>query len=262
MKKTLVAIALAVTTVSGSAMAWTASGTGGNLEIGGNIQVNPYDTPWEVEVGASVMDMSASINKGNKIVAIPVTKAIPVLGIRTTATTAFTGATGLNPQIDYGNAVDLASFNAGKGQLSLPLMNAADPTVEIGKMKATIVAAAGISHLQGGVAGSGSLFAANANEAFYGGLGQSESAIVDSTQAALTLAQSISPDYVAKFDWQGASSENKTSTGDFGSTDTTFSGFYGAGLQSGTSIILELTKPAETDTVNWKASLPITVSYQ
>ncbi|EBX6890463.1 fimbrial protein, partial [Salmonella enterica] len=68
MKKTVIAVALASTVFSGAAMAWEASGSGGNIEIGGSIQVTPYSTPWEVMAGAPATSLDANITKGVSVV--------------------------------------------------------------------------------------------------------------------------------------------------------------------------------------------------
>ncbi|HEI3186174.1 TPA: hypothetical protein SI321_005057, partial [Escherichia coli] len=55
MKKTLIALAVAASAaVSGSAMAWTANGTGGSVELGGTLNPVEKVTPWEVKVGDDV----------------------------------------------------------------------------------------------------------------------------------------------------------------------------------------------------------------
>ncbi|MBJ4431454.1 hypothetical protein JGE53_19990 [Salmonella enterica subsp. enterica serovar Give] len=101
MKKTLIALAVAASAVvSGSAMAWTQTGTGGSLELGGTLTPQDKVTPWEVAVGAANTNLNTDIAKGERIVDIPVNKPIPVLGIRTISTTPFKGVNGISPQID------------------------------------------------------------------------------------------------------------------------------------------------------------------
>ncbi|ENK8257946.1 hypothetical protein AB4C84_004676, partial [Escherichia coli] len=47
MKKTLIALAVAASAaVSGSAMAWTANGTGGSVDLGGTLTPVTKATPW------------------------------------------------------------------------------------------------------------------------------------------------------------------------------------------------------------------------
>ncbi|HCN8216144.1 TPA: hypothetical protein N6448_004795, partial [Escherichia coli] len=73
MKKTLIALAVAASAVvSGSAMAWTANGDGGSVDLGGTLTPTDVMTPWEVKVGAAVNDLNAAIRKGDTKVDIPV----------------------------------------------------------------------------------------------------------------------------------------------------------------------------------------------
>ncbi|MWN89069.1 hypothetical protein GQN24_29560, partial [Escherichia coli] len=98
MKKTLIALAVAASAaVSGSAMAWTANGTGGSVDLGGTLTPVNVITPWEVKVGAAVNGLDASIRKGDTGADIPVKKAISVLGIRTIKSAVFTGQQGISP---------------------------------------------------------------------------------------------------------------------------------------------------------------------
>ena len=60
MKKTLIALAVAASAaVSGSAMAWTANGTGGSVDMGGTLIPEGKVTPWEVKVGDAVKGLDA-----------------------------------------------------------------------------------------------------------------------------------------------------------------------------------------------------------
>ncbi|EJN2318881.1 hypothetical protein NPL52_004738, partial [Escherichia coli] len=78
MKKTLIALAVAASAaVSGSAMAWTANGTGGSVDLGGTLTPVEKVTPWEVKVGDAVTGLDAQIQKGQKVVDVAVNKAIP-----------------------------------------------------------------------------------------------------------------------------------------------------------------------------------------
>ncbi|EGJ4498914.1 hypothetical protein INB87_004741, partial [Escherichia coli] len=69
MKKTLIALAVAASAaVSGSAMAWTANGTGNSVELGGTLTPVEKVSPWEVKTGDAVTGLDAPIQKGQKIV--------------------------------------------------------------------------------------------------------------------------------------------------------------------------------------------------
>ncbi|EES4634805.1 TPA: hypothetical protein ACGTEY_004660, partial [Shigella sonnei] len=120
MKKTLIALAVAASAaVSGSAMAWTANGTGGSVDMGGILSPAHKVTPWEVKVGDAVKGLDAKIEKGQKTVEISLKSAIPLLGIRTQTSEVFHGQEGITPQISYGSAIDVHSFKEGMAPLTL-----------------------------------------------------------------------------------------------------------------------------------------------
>ncbi|ENM7303529.1 hypothetical protein AB8N91_004958, partial [Escherichia coli] len=76
MKKTLIALAVATSAVvSGSAMAWTAGGNGGSVEIGGTLTPETVVLPWEVKTGSNIADLNAKIKKGQSEVDIVASKA-------------------------------------------------------------------------------------------------------------------------------------------------------------------------------------------
>ena len=84
MKKTLIALVLATTSVSGSAMA-----DGGTLQLGG--MLTPHVTPvgWQVSVGKNKLDLNADVHPGDTEVNIPVHSPISVLGIGLKTKTLF-----------------------------------------------------------------------------------------------------------------------------------------------------------------------------
>ncbi|EAW1071577.1 fimbrial protein [Salmonella enterica subsp. enterica serovar Havana] len=255
MKKTVIAAALASTVFSGAAMAWTAGGTGGNIEIGGNIQVTPYSTPWEVLVGAPATNLDANITKGTKAVMIPVTKAIQVLGIRTVSRNPIDGVAGISPQINFHDAVQLDGFVKGITTVNLPVVDADDPTTQIGIMEAPFAAAAQAANNAGSYY---DMYAEQAPHGFFGGLGKNASKIADNGGA---LVESISTFINDNFNDMGSTNYSKDWTA-FANAGTRYSGFYGSGIQAGNNIKLTLSRPAANDVIKWKASMPITVSYQ
>lgn len=265
MKKTMIALALATTAVSGSAMAWTAGGTGGNVELGGSIQVTPYDTPWEVMVGASQTGLDAHITKGVSAVVIPVPKAIPVLGIRTATKEAFKGAPGITPHIDYKGAVNLGALKAGITTLSLPVMDADNPGTQIGNMSVKFAAAGKVSlkPVDGSHSKQSDIYeivgSSEASSAFAGGVARfAAGAAAD----AAVLVNSILPSATENFTTQGLTKPNKVGSIAVNEPGWYYSGYYGAGIPAGSDIKLTLTAPATNDAIKWKASMPITISYR
>ena len=255
MKKTLIALALAATAVSGSAMAWTSSGTGGSMEFSGTLTPVENVTPWEVLVGAAVSNLNAEIKTGSKIASIPVKTAVPVLGIRTALSQAFQGTTGITPQIDYKGAIDTSAFAGGVTTLTLEVKNASD--AKIGVLTAPLSAAAVTS-----TPTQYTLYANTAGRAFGGGLSTTNAGAAQSVSAAKALINSINPDFMANYVTQGGSESSSPVTWDFANDSGRYSGAYGAGIVAGATAKLTLDNPAASDAIAWKASLPITVSYQ
>ncbi|EFU6057685.1 hypothetical protein HT425_005039 [Escherichia coli] len=259
MKKTLIALAVAASAaVSGSAMAWTANGTGNSVDLGGTLTPVEKVTPWEVKTGDAVTGLDAPIQKGQKIVTIDVNQAIPVLGIRTQTTDAFRGTDGISPQLDYDGAVDVDGFSAGVTTLTLDVTDAGG--AKIGNMTVPFSAAAARSYSTDNVTAvsNRNLYATTSGDAFFGGLGKSSSAIASDAKA---FVSAIDAAVVAKYqswdisDVTGALTDNFTG-------DVFYGAFYGSGIEKGKNITITLDQAVTGDTqIQWKASLPITVTY-
>ncbi|WP_340504746.1 fimbrial protein [Escherichia coli] len=259
MKKTLIALAVAASAaVSGSAMAWTANGTGSSVDLGGTLTPVDVITPWEVKVGAAVNSLDADIRKGDTNVSIPVKKAISVLGIRTVEVgKTFQGQSGISPQISYGNAVDVNAFKNGRAPLTLEVKNAGD--VKIGTLTSTFASGAEVSWSNSnGYSGKFNVFAANPGDGFFGGLAKSADKIAPN---GWDIAASILNEFVANYNDQGAPKED-SKTENFIKNSVMYSSFYGSGIQAGEEIKITLDQPAASDAIAWNASLPVTVSYQ
>lgn len=260
MNKKMMAVLIASTIFPGVALAWTAGGSGGSMDIGGNIEVKAPGTPWEVDVGSAVTTLDARISRGEKAVSIPLTRSIPVLGLRNKTKMPFPGQTGITPQIDFNGAVDTRSFRGGVTTMELPVMDADNPATQIGLLQTQLTAAARMSagNLDGTYAENIDMFAAVPGEAFFGGLPENE--LTMAADAVATLA-AISPDYAANY--VALSPEDATpGNGALSDGDTRFNGYYGAGIQAGHKITLTLRAPAASELIKWKASLPVTVSWQ
>ncbi|EIL1277915.1 hypothetical protein LLA64_004657 [Salmonella enterica] len=264
MKKTLVALALAATTVSGSAMAWQTNGTGGSLELGGTLTPEQTSNPWEVLIGSAVTNLNESIKPGVTEVSLPVTKAITVLGIRTMSNQPFSGASGIDPLIDFNGAINVdnnAGSNSGKTPLYAKITNNHDGS-DIGTLSTMLSVAGLVSYnsqaqtypLQGSLSNSES-------SAFSGGLLNNGGALM-STANVKTMLNSINTDFLANYNDQGASDRDFTGFINFTNPSLTFSSAYGSGILAGETIKLTLNTPTASDEIQWKASLPITVSYR
>ncbi|HBB0036494.1 TPA: hypothetical protein SI321_000130 [Escherichia coli] len=261
MKKTLIALAVAASAVvSGSAMAigWEQNGHGNSVELGGTLTPVAKVTPWEVKTGDAVTNLDAQIQKGQKTVTIGVNQAIPVLGIRAQTTGVFHGADGISPQLDYDGAVDVNGFSAGVTTLTLDVTDAGG--AKIGNMTVPFSAAAARSYSTDNVTAvsNRNLYATTSGNAFFGGLGKSSSAIASDAKA---FVSAIDADVVAKYQSWNISSVTGALTDNF-TGDVFYSAFYGSGIEKGKNITITFDQAVTDDTqVQWKASLPITVTY-
>ncbi|EMY3403249.1 hypothetical protein AAID35_005189 [Escherichia coli] len=260
MKKTLIALAVAASAaVSGSAMAWTANGVGGSVELGGTITTGTVNTPWEVEVGSKVSDLDVVVNKGITDVTIPLKKSLPVLGIRTIEKRTFQGRANISPQIRFAeNAVDFSSAKNSVATLKLNVTNTSGDS--IGSLTAPLLTGAVISQKTGNwepVLISG--YATGTDRGFGGGLPKNKAAVDPSVGARIAK---IYPSIVANFDSQGQSNAIVKNTTNFSDTNTIYSAYYAAGLEANTSIKIILNAPTADKSLTWKAVLPVTVFYQ
>lgn len=262
MKKTLIALAVAASAaVSGSAMAWETNGNGSNLELGGTLTPQVKVTPWEVQVGAPATNLDGFIQKNQRNVEIPVKNTIPVLGIRTQLQEAFAGKAGISPQIDYQNAVNIDGFKNGSTELQL---NVVDKTggQKIGSMSVDFFAAAEVSQTTADHSNDYKFFpyASQSGDSFFGGLAKNSAG---ATTDVYSKVRAIDPSFVENYLTQGTAEYfNVFARTDFSAPNAKYSGYYGSGILSGQKIKLTLDTPAADDAIEWKASLPVTVSYQ
>ncbi|MCQ1820536.1 F4 family fimbrial subunit [Escherichia coli] len=259
MKKTLIALAVAASAVvSGSAMAsgWEQSGNGTSVEIGGTLTPVAKETPWEVKTGDAVTNLDAQVQKGQTSVTVNVNEAIPVLGIRNANVNGFTGREGIKPKISYNNAVDINGFNNGVTTVTLSVQDVSGSA--IGTMTAPFSAAA-LSSWSTHNGGYKALYAGQDADSFYGGLGKNAAAVRNGE--ALGLISALSSDFVAKWKQQGEMNADPTPE-KFDGSDATYFGAYGAGIEKGKTITIKLNNAvANDDQIQWKASLPVTVTY-
>ncbi|WP_411961942.1 hypothetical protein [Escherichia sp. F1] len=257
MKKTLIALAVAASAaVSGSAMAWTANGTGGSVALGGTLTPVTKATPWEVKTGDAVTGLDAQIQKGQKEASIAVNRAIPVLGIRTQTAAAFQGQPGISPQINYGDAVNVDAFENGRAPVTLEVKD--DTNAKIGTLTTSLGASALVSYVTSSYNGYNHEYAESAGQAFFGGLPKNKANTPDEN-----IAGNVFPDIGSHFTYQNASYNEVGLASSFSDTGATFSAYYGSGIESGKIIKITLDQAASGDApIQWKASLPVTVFYQ
>ncbi|ELO4994206.1 fimbrial protein [Escherichia coli] len=256
MKKTLIALAVAASAaVSGSAMAWTQNGAGGSVDLGGTLTPVDVITPWEIKTGAGVGNLNASIKKQQNSVEVASSSVIEILGIRTKDKAAFAGEVGISPQISYGGAIVPSAFSNGETDLTLEVRNSSDS--RIGSLTTSLFAQGYASEKQDGVAKKYFVFSAQSGDAFYGGLGESASAI-----STTDLASSYMPDVEANWVNQSGTLV-EPEYANFNVPSKTYNGYYFSVIKPGQKMRITLDTPATgDDQIEWKASLPVTVSYQ
>ncbi|WP_105493873.1 hypothetical protein [Escherichia coli] len=257
MKKTLIALAVAASAaVSGSAMAWTANGTGGSVDLGGTLTPVEKVTPWEVKVGAAVNGLNGSIQKGATTVEIPVGKHIPILAIRNSE--VFNGQPGIIPVINYGGAIDTANFTDNTTALTL---NVNGDAGKIGVLTAPLYASAIEKAAWGGKVEAKYLAASRATgAAFTGGVPASVDGVTIS--GAYEVMAQLFPDIWENENPAAATSWDKWDNEIFGDPTVKYSASYASGIRDFAKITIKLDAPAANDSINWTAQLPVTVSYQ
>ncbi|WP_105448003.1 hypothetical protein [Escherichia coli] len=255
MKKTLIALAVAASAaVSGSAMAWTANGSGGSVDLGGTLTPVTKATPWEVKVGDAVTGLDGQIQKGQKEVSITVKNTIPVLGIRTIESKAFQGKAGISPQVDYQGAIDVSKFNNSRVPLTLKVNDLQGQ--KIGSLTVNMGSQA-IGSGTGSWNKKAVMFA-EAGEGFSGAIPTGYSGLLTNE----VIVDSLFPGSMDNFDAQGLIITYEALNTDFSNTRIKYSAAYGAGIEQGQTIKITLDQAASGDApIQWKASLPVTVTY-
>ncbi|MFG1131220.1 fimbrial protein [Salmonella enterica subsp. enterica serovar Aberdeen] len=259
MKKTLIALAVAASAaVSGSVMAWDASGDSGPVVLSGLLTPQDNITPWEVAIGPAVTTLNADITKGQKVVHIITENAIPVLGIRIAKAEAFQGQPGITPQINYGGAVDVNKFAASVAPLTLDVKDVHG--AKIGTLVAPIFAQSRISiKSKSGKGWQGKywMYASEPGMAFFGGLPKNAGAVSEADMAS-SLMPAVEQNYIN----QGVG-DTKPDISRVNGPDGLYSVYYFSAIKPLSTVTITLDSPAQgNEPIVWKADLPITVSYQ
>ncbi|MEE7397384.1 hypothetical protein Q0T21_25190 [Escherichia coli O25:H4] len=256
MKKTLIALAVAASAVvSGSAMAWTANGTGNSVELGGTLTPVVKVTPWEVKTGAAVTGLDANVTQGQRIVNIALGADVPLLGIRNNRSNGFLGQSGIDPQISYGGKVDIDSMNNGVANLALDVTSAGQ---KIGTLSAEVWVA---SQANNGSDSNVMLYAPTAGDGFFGGVAKNEAGVWNSGHA-YAWAVTVFPGITETWSDNGISYNESAGIFNFDSGDYTYHAYYASGIDKSRTITITLDQGVAGDTqIQWNASLPVTVSY-
>lgn len=261
MKKTLIALVVAASAaVSGSAMAWSPAGSGGEVSVGGILSVIGDQNPWTVAVGASVHTLNASLKHGEQEVSIMLPKNIPVIGMQV-KDGDFMGHEGVSPKLSYGKGVDLSKLSNGVAPVHLDIKSS-DGSV-IGSMDTQLkIAAEGME----ASFNSGAfdyrrhmLFADKPGEMFVGGVAQNAEGVMKDEKAAEDFMHSMFSDIASHWSSHGS---NLSAPGAVAPVDLgrKYNGMYASGFTAGDTVTIKLNKPVEHETA-WQAVLPILVSY-
>ncbi|HAX9804652.1 hypothetical protein RCL65_12100 [Escherichia coli] len=261
MKKTLIALAVAASAaVSGSAMAWTASSTGGSIELGGTLTPKKTASPWEAKVSAAT-GLDAVVNDDQKDIQIKASSAIPLLGIRNVDSDGFIGgAEGVIATINYGGAVDLKGFKNATTSLILDVKNASGE--KIGTLSAPFFASGILVYQVSLNENRGRQLASSSGNAFFGGVPLDGPSTADNGEAAYRRIVDLSSENVAtlpKIDsWNNVDLDEK-----FSDTHVNYWGAYGGGIEKGSDITITLDKAMKSGDgpIVWKASFPVTITY-
>ncbi|HBN0639565.1 TPA: hypothetical protein L1N23_004214 [Escherichia coli] len=259
MKKTLIALTMAGSVVSGSAFAWSQDGINSQVAFGGTLNQRTDSLVWESRVGTDVNNLDGKILKGAVVAKVDVENPILVLSVRPSEKRAFTGRAGITPRVDFGGKVDFSNAVAGKGVMTLPVTGS-DGSV-IGEAVAPFAAAGWISVVDSQRKGIASLYAPDETSGFFGGL--STSWDLTAKEGAKSIIESLAPDALEHFDEQGqAYDADIRSHYSFTEADTTYSAVYASGVLKGDTIEIKLNKPATGgEPIVWKSVLPVTLSF-
>ncbi|HAL0191104.1 TPA: fimbrial protein [Escherichia coli] len=280
MKKTLIALAVAASAVSGMAHAWTNGDFNGSVDIGGSITADDYRQKWSWAVGSDINGFSnalTDLTDGGTKLTITVSGNKPILLGKTTEAFAapVDAGVGAKPQItftDYeGQTVALQyehNNKDGLGYFVLPMKNT-DGT-KIGSLKANVAYAGAASVGKDGQGYIGSLSERDWS-IFKGGLGAYGSAsVLDDGDAAaertalfgsLSQAEMLQQIQAVNAGVSGLDSRTGSIGENMKYTDgTVVSAAYAMGIANGQTIEATFDQ-AVTASTQWSAPLNVAVTY-
>lgn len=283
MKKTLIALAVAASAVSGMAHAWTVGDFNGSVSIGGNITADDYRQKWSWSVGSDINGFQNVLTdlteKGTKLtITVNGDKTI-LLGKTNEAFAApVEGGVGAIPLIaftDYeGAPVELKNpegeINKGLAYFVLPMKNAEGTKVGSVKVNASYAGVALGS--KGTYANLFSLYSAGMNQIFFGGLpvnvAQAEfTSGIDAAQRTALFGSLSKDELIAQL--QAVEPAAAADVRDYGHSSSTAmvktensvtSAAYALGIVNGQTIEATFDQPVTAST-QWLAPLNVAVTY-
>ncbi|HCD0927103.1 TPA: fimbrial protein [Salmonella enterica subsp. enterica serovar Infantis] len=265
MKKTLIALAVAVSAVSGAAHA----DFQGRFNIDGTITHEASESKWEWAIGSldAIQKTTNDMTDKNTLLTIAQDKATAILSGHTkeafsVASTGF-GAVPVISFSDYkGGDVVLENLdgNPGKGYFSLPMKDSENN--DLGSVKVNVTYAALLLQIRNGYTEASSLEALKDSHVYYGGLvkpsverGNTANEIVqrfggvgaDALRGKIPNAPALSNGYKANTDMVKTDGSVMASS-------------YTLGIDKGQTIEARFNKPVLT-TTKWSAPLSVLVTY-
>lgn len=275
MKKTLIALAVAVSAVSGAAHAWTAGDFNGSFDINGTITADQYNDKWEWKVGdgLSFQNTTKDMTDGSKTLTITQTEpAAILLGHTKEAFAAPTTGVGAIPLISFSdyeqNEVNLESTGeSNKGFFNLPMTDGEGN--KLGDVKVNVTAAGLLSYSEKRtkLVGIASVISNDDAKIYNGGL---VSSVTNSGQVASGLVAKfgnynhsalLSQLKAVHSDLGSQVSQTSPKSTDMVNTDgDVMASSYALGIDQGQTIVATFTKPVTT-TTQWSAPLNVAVTY-
>ncbi|MCI3086827.1 fimbrial protein [Escherichia coli] len=279
MKKTLIALTVAVSAVSGVAHAWTSGNFNDSFDINGTIAVDAYSYKWEWMIGESLSfhNTTRDLTGENNVLSITQSRPVPILLGRTkeafSAPSIGVGAIPLISFSDYeGNDVLLQdSSEDNKGYFVLPMK---DPDGQkLGQVKVNVMSAGlvidGVSSVSGetSMAMYSGVKSSDRMGIYYGGLvsspkgtGSVMSEIVSKFgnydhNALLTQLIAAEPN-VDVNQIAPTNAPQSVNMVDYGAKASS----YALGIDQGQTIEATFTNPV-TRTTQWSAPLNVAVTY-
>ncbi|MCN2058134.1 fimbrial protein [Escherichia coli] len=275
MKKTMIALALAASAVSGMAHAWTTGDFNGSFDINGTITADEYKEKWEWMTGEglsfehTIKDMTDNQTK----LTITQSKATPILlGHTKEAFSAPAVGVGAIPLISFsdydGKTVNLQSADeATKGYFDLPMKDAEGTKLGNVKVNVTVAGVLSRSNTDEGKVIIHSVEGSENTNIYYGGL-------VSSVAATGSAASSIASKFgnynhtdllgqilkVLPEVNNGQKNYGKIKTDMVQPGNNVSASSYSLGIDQGQAIEATFTNPV-TKTTQWIAPLNVAVTY-
>lgn len=276
MKKTLIALAVAASAVSGMAHAWTDGDFNGSVDIGGTIFADTYNDKWEWMTGNSLSFQNITKNMSGENKVLTITQETPasiLLGRTKEAFAAPIVGVGAIPLIsfsDYENEqVPLqSSGEANKGFFNLPMKDTNGNKLGVVKINVTAAGLLASGKQKEGHVTYDSLFSQDNTSIYYGGLVSPVEG--SSLKASELIAKFGNYDYsrlraqVMKvqpdLSNHTASVYSAKSTNMVNTDGDVMASSYALGIDQGQTIEATFTTPVTT-TTQWSAPLNVAVTY-